>query len=155
MVQKIIWPVSIEYNELFNKHQVVNHIMIAEPRMYGRSIRESDDERDNAITTRVAVNEEAAEDESVDGEKDGEESLSPRSTVKPLPKNFVPRVYRSKDKWGVSPIVVKEYKLIFFHQGKVRRCKQSSEWITVDMHLFLQRILLVFVIHLYAFGIDR
>lgn len=53
---------SIEDNELF-------HIMIAEPLMYGQSIRESDDERDNAITTRVAVDEEAAEDVSVDGEK--------------------------------------------------------------------------------------
>ncbi|KAL3763082.1 hypothetical protein ACHAW5_010710 [Stephanodiscus triporus] len=55
-------------------------------------------------------------------------------TFKPLPKNFVPRVYRSKDKWGVAPIVVKEYKLLFFHQGKVA-CTEFKKLLRRMMHL--------------------
>jgi len=36
-----------------------------------------------------------------------------------LPDNFVPKVYKAGN-WDGAPIVVKEYKLLFFTQGKVR-----------------------------------
>ena len=93
----------------------------------------------SVMLKRVSIDEEAG-DERVDGENNKEtkelgnevEARMPKTpisarptTVKRLPKNFVPRVYQSKNNWNVVPIVVNEYKLIFFNQGKIRSCKQS------------------------------
>ena len=41
------------------------------------------------------------------------------TNLKSLPDNFVPKVYRSGP-WDNAPIVVEEYNLLFFTQGKVR-----------------------------------
>jgi hypothetical protein len=37
----------------------------------------------------------------------------------PLPHDFVPKIYQGRG-WDVAPIVIEEYKLLFFTQGKVR-----------------------------------
>lgn len=40
----------------------------------------------------------------------------------PAPKQFVPKIYQAGP-WDLAPIVVEEYKLLFFTQGKVRQNK--------------------------------
>ena len=42
-----------------------------------------------------------------------------------LPQDFVPKIYQGRG-WDVAPIVVEEYNLLFFTQGKVR----LDVWIT-------------------------
>lgn len=43
----------------------------------------------------------------------------------PAPKYFVPKIYQAGP-WDLAPIVVEEYKLLFFTQGKVRQNKIIS-----------------------------
>ena len=118
---------------------VCQHVwLVSSKSMYGDKDKASVKQM-SVMLKRVSIDEKAG-DERVDGENKKEtkelgnevEARMPKTTisarpttVKRLPKNFIPRVYQSKNIWSVVPTVVTEYKLIFFNQGKVRSCKQS------------------------------